>query len=250
MKIEAVISLAVPLIFFALLGIESRYGTRPYEPMRHWRKLGALFFLLTIIAGSITPYLLPLGYLKTHALLDLNGIGLWGIPIGLLASSFAGYWLHRAEHRFDWIWRATHQLHHSPQRVDMWGAFYTHPIGVVVKVAIGIVVGTLMLGLAPIAAAVVNLLITVLAMVQHLNIRTPQVLGYVIQRPESHGVHHERDRHSGNYSDLPLWDIVFGTFDNPRVFDRKVGFDDLASQRVGAMMLMQDAHRTSQLEAA
>lgn len=243
MKIEAIISLAVPLTYFALLFIESRFMARPYESMRYWRKLGALFFIVTIVAGSITPYLVPISYLKAHSLLDLSSMGMWGIPVGLLAGTFAGYWLHRAEHRFNWLWRATHQLHHSPQRVDMWGAFYTHPVGVMVRVVIGIVVSTFILGLAPVAASVVSVVITALALFQHTNIHTSRVLGYFVQRPESHGLHHERERHTRNFSDLPLWDIVFGTFVNPATFNGKVGFDDVASNRVCAMLLMQDAHK-------
>jgi hypothetical protein len=30
------------------------------------------------------------------------------------------------------------------------------------------------------------------AVFQHTNIRTPQLLGYIVQRPESHSVHHAR----------------------------------------------------------
>ena len=37
------------------------------------------------------------------------------------------------------------------------------------------------------------------------NVRTPQWLGYLVQRPESHSVHHQRGVHAYNYSDLPLF---------------------------------------------
>ena len=46
--------------------------------------------------------------------------------------------------------------------------------------------------------------------------------------------------HAFNYSDLPLWDIVFGTFRNPATFERKVGFYDGASTRVKDMLLGRD----------
>ncbi len=51
----------------------------------------------------------------------------------------------------------------------------------------------------------------------HMNIRTPHWVGYLFQRPEAHRVHHARDSQvlSKNYSDLPLWDMLFGTFENP-----------------------------------
>jgi sterol desaturase/sphingolipid hydroxylase (fatty acid hydroxylase superfamily) len=53
-------------------------------------------------------------------------------------------------------------------------------------------------------------------------------------------VHHERGVHRFNYSDLPLWDIVFGTFRNPATFDAKTGFYDGASARVLEMIVGKD----------
>ena len=61
------------------------------------------------------------------------------------------------------------------------------------------------------------------ALFQHWNVRTPRWLGYIIQRPESHGLHHELGVHARNYSDFPLWDILMGTFVNPASFDGDVG---------------------------
>jgi sterol desaturase/sphingolipid hydroxylase (fatty acid hydroxylase superfamily) len=49
---------------------------------------------------------------------------------------------------------------------------------------------------------------------QHANGDTPHGLGYLIQRPQSHAIHHQRGVHAFNYADLSLWDMVFGTFRN------------------------------------
>ena len=73
-----------------------------------------------------------------------------------------------------------------------------------------------------------------------MNIRTPQWLGYVIQRPEAHGLHHARGIHAYNYGSLGIWDLVFGTFRNPARFDDPTGFWDGASTRMGAMLIGRD----------
>jgi hypothetical protein len=39
---------------------------------------------------------------------------------------------------------------------------------------------------------------------------------------------------------LPLWDIVFGTFKNPSVWEGSAGFQDGASLRIGAMLIGAD----------
>jgi sterol desaturase/sphingolipid hydroxylase (fatty acid hydroxylase superfamily) len=78
-------------------------------------------------------------------------------------------------------------------------------------------------------------------MFQHANIRTPRWLGYLIQRPESHVVHHARGRHEFNYANLPLWDIVFGTFRNPRSVEGfRAGFWNGASARLLDMLCFRD----------
>jgi sterol desaturase/sphingolipid hydroxylase (fatty acid hydroxylase superfamily) len=75
-----------------------------------------------------------------------------------------------------------------------------------------------------------------ISLFQHANVRTPVWLGYIIQRPESHSVHHARGSHAYNYAGLPLWDLVFGTFRNPREFEAEAGFYNGASRRIGAML--------------
>jgi sterol desaturase/sphingolipid hydroxylase (fatty acid hydroxylase superfamily) len=78
---------------------------------------------------------------------------------------------------------------------------------------------------------------------QHANIRTPRWLGYFVQRPESHTIHHGRGVHAYNYSDLPLFDILFGTFRNPKGFETETGFYHGASRRVGEMLVWRDVTR-------
>ena len=93
------------------------------------------------------------------------------------------------------------------------------------------------IGLTAEAAIVVAALATFCSMFQHSNIRTPRWLGYLVTRPESHSVHHQRDVHAFNYGDIPLFDILFGTFRNPREFTGQVGFFDGSSRQVGPMLI-------------
>ena len=83
---------------------------------------------------------------------------------------------------------------------------------------------TLVVGLSPEAVTITLLATTFFSIFQHENIKTPQWLGYIIQRPESHTVHHAKGIHAYNYSDLPLFDILFGTFRNPKGFEHETGF--------------------------
>lgn len=240
---KILLSLSVPLAFLLMWLIEARWPARAYVPVRRWKLTGALFFLAVIGIASLTPLFWNWAGLTSLQVFDLAELGLWGYPLGLLLSSFLGYWWHRAEHRFDPLWRAAHQLHHSALRVDIPGAFYSHPLEVLVKSTLGILVSVVLLGLAPLAAVLVSLTLALLALFQHWNIHTPRWLGWVVPRPEMHAAHHEYQVHGRNYGDLPLWDLLFGTFHNPPRFEGRVGFDAPASARLGDMLLMRDVNQ-------
>ena len=53
-------------------------------------------------------------------------------------------------------------------------------------------------------------------------------------------MHHARGAHRNNYSELPLFDMLFGTFVNPESYVEETGFYDGASARVADMMLFRD----------
>ena len=73
--------------------------------------------------------------------------------------------------------------------------------------------------LDPVAAAIVGLLGVFNAVFQHANLNTPRWLAWLIQRPEAHSIHHAV--HGWNYSDFPLWDIVFGSYRAAAGFERR-----------------------------
>jgi hypothetical protein len=60
------------------------------------------------------------------------------------------------------------------------------------------------------------------------------------QAAESHSRHHARGVHYANFSDLPLFDILFGTFHNPSAFFAETGFYHGASRRVAEMLRFRD----------
>jgi sterol desaturase/sphingolipid hydroxylase (fatty acid hydroxylase superfamily) len=57
-----------------------------------------------------------------------------------------------------------------------------------------------------------------------------------------HQVHHARGVHALNYGDLPLWDMLFGTYENPETFEGECGFTEDRELRVGAMLRGRDVH--------
>lgn len=217
---------------------------RKYDKTRHWRLrgflvTGAIFFFTAEVAALWGNLLGDFHLLDGSILSPLVGAG-----IGILVYEFFHYWYHRLAHKWNWLWRAGHQMHHSAESLDAFGAYYLHPFDAVMFTTIGSLVFFPLLGLTVEAGVIATLFLTFNAMFQHANLSTPHWLGYLIQRPESHHIHHGKGIHRNNYSDLPLWDIVFGTFNNPQsVKGIECGFYKGASSRIIDMLFSRDVSK-------
>ena len=163
--------------------------------------------------------------------------------VGYVAYTFVFYWWHRVRHRSDTIWRVFHQIHHSPVRLELVTAFYKHPLETLANAVIAGVLLFSVLGLDLQAAAVCTVAAALADLFYHANIRTPAWVGWFVQRPEMHRLHHEQGRHEGNYGDLPLWDALFGTLRLPEASPPVCGFDTDREERLIEMLSGVDVHR-------
>lgn len=244
------VPIAILATYVTMLLGERLASARKFPPQPRWRWIGWGFLLVLFTINGVLPELLPMAWITEHALLPGHRLGVaGGVLVGVLAFTFFDYWIHRALHRYDVLWRAMHQVHHGAERVDIYGSAVLHPVEIALFVVEGILINVFVLGLDPRAVAIAGYLGAFMAMFQHWNIRTPRWVGWIIQRPESHCLHHERHVHGRNYSNLPLWDMVFGTFANPSTFSGEVGFDGDAGRRLGAMLLGRDVNRDATLPA-
>jgi sterol desaturase/sphingolipid hydroxylase (fatty acid hydroxylase superfamily) len=234
---EAIYPALFPLTFFTFLVAERFFSGRSFPKVRWWIPKCIAFFGLGGLINSTVPAALSAAF-GGRALFDLSVLGLGGTFVAILASTFVSYWLHRLFHRFNGLWRWTHQMHHSAERVDMAGFSYTHPFELVLAVTMTPIVA-MVIGVSPGAAMLAGYITFVLGLVEHFNAKTPQWLGYIVQRPEMHCVHHERGVHAYNYG-LPLWDMLFGTLRNPRTWSAEAGFWDGASKQTFAMLIGRD----------
>ncbi|HKO52836.1 MAG TPA: sterol desaturase family protein [Polyangiaceae bacterium] len=236
----------ISLAFFAIIltigGLEARFPARQLPVSRGHRARGALSLLVFFLVSSYLPYLVG-PVLAPIQLADLSSLGTWaGAACAMLLYQALGYAYHRSLHRFDGLFRAVHQAHHSAERLDVAGAFLFGPLDMVGWTLCSTLALTV-LGVTPEATIVFVLGSSLLSTFQHANLRTPRWLGYLVQRPESHSLHHARGVHRNNYADLPIFDLIFGTFENPRGFAAEAGFYDGASARVSDLLLLRDVTR-------
>lgn len=229
------------LAMYALLVIwEAVYPARKLPPVPNWKMKGIIsyfiFFMLSVY--------LPLWYtefLPSTTLFDLSGLNpVVAALLGIGLYELGMYVWHRIMHRNDRLWRVMHQMHHSAERIDTFGAFYLSPVDMIGWIVLGSLCFSVIAGLPPESSTIVLLVTNFLSIFTHANIRTPRWLGFIIQRPESHAMHHEKGVHAYNYCDLPLFDMLFGTFRNPSGYVRETGFYHGASARMREMLLFRD----------
>lgn len=237
------ISLGILCIYLLLMLWEAFFPARKLPSVPYWRIKGILFFIFYFYLSSYLPMLYA-EWLPASQLLDLSKINIIaGGLLGILLFELGLYVWHRSMHRNKWLWRIFHQMHHSAERLDTYGAFFFSPFDMIGFTLLGTACFSIIMGLPPQSITITLLVTNFFSIFQHANIKTPAWLGYIVQRPKSHVVHHARGIHAYNYSDLPLFDLVFGTFRNPNKYVKETGFYQGASSRVKDMLLFKNVDK-------
>ncbi|QDG52301.1 sterol desaturase family protein [Persicimonas caeni] len=237
----------IPLIVIGIgivmIAVELASPAREWPDVAGWWGRAILFNGIQVAAVYFAGVAWD-GWMADHRLWSLDSLGptLGGL-VGYLVLTFVYYWWHRARHESQFLWNWLHQLHHSPRRLEIITSFYKHPIEIVTNALISSAVVYLLVGLSPTQAAYATLLSGLAEFFYHWNVKTPHWVGYIMQRPESHCVHHQRGLHRYNYGDLPLWDMLFGTFHNPKNWDDDCGFEADEELQVMDMLAGRDVQK-------
>ncbi|UPT74495.1 MAG: sterol desaturase family protein [Elusimicrobiota bacterium] len=229
----------VALVAFAALVMTLVERAKPAERWPSWSGWipAAVWLNLAQIAVVICTGAVCDPWLRSVRPWNADALGTaGGAALGYVVITFAFYWWHRARHESDFLWRWFHQVHHSVERLEVVASFYKHPFELLADSLLCSVVLYPLLGLGAEAAAGAMLLSGLAELFYHWNVRTPRWLGFLFQRPESHRLHHESGVHAYNYADLPLWDMLFGTFRNPARWSGRVGFKRGDERRLVEML--------------
>ncbi len=231
------VSLIILSMYASLMNWEAIAPGRKLPPVKYWKLRGLSAFTVYFFLANYLPLIWD-KYLAAYQLFDLNPLGAFGgALVGVLLYEFCVYAWHRTMHSNDFLWLTFHQMHHSAERLDTYGAFYFSPMDMIGWTFLGSICFALIVGLSPQATTATLLVLNFIGMFQHTNVKTPRWLGFIIQRPESHTIHHAKGIHGFNYSDLPIFDMLFGTFRNPSDYEYETGFYEGASTRIVDMLL-------------
>ena len=239
---EALLTFGPVGLFIFFLVLDALRPARRFPPIRGWTLRGIASLVLFGAVSMFAPLLWTTA-LANHRLIDATGLGtVVGAIVGLVVVDLATFVWHYLLHEVPFLWRWFHQVHHSAERVDTAGAFYFSPLDMLGFTFVASFALVWAVGVTAEAAMIATAIMTSLAIFQHANIKTPAWLGYSVQRPEAHNLHHGRDVHSLNYGSLAMWDLVFGTWRNPPVWIGATGLFDGSTHQLGRALLGHDIH--------
>lgn len=208
-----------------VLGLaEARFPRLPRLLSQRRRWTGNLG--LVLVNGLLLRLLFPVAAVGTALFAAREGWGLFqwlswpawleGL-LGIVILNLGIYWQHRVFHRVPLLWRL-HRMHHTDLDFDLTTAVRFHPIEMVLSMLIKMALVAL-LGVAPAAVIVFELILNGAALFNHSNLDLPPVLDrwlrLLVVTPDMHRVHHSvipRETHSNFGFNLSCWDRLFGSY--------------------------------------
>lgn len=135
----------------------------------------------------------------------------------LLVYDFCIYWAHRLQHAVPALW-AMHQFHHEERHMNAAASLRSHWLNIPYLQLLVTIPVVWLLGFEAYTFTV-YLVIHIFLGYSHMNVRLD--LGRIsrlLVGPQYHRMHHARERrhYDCNFATLlPLWDMLFGTFQPP-----------------------------------
>ncbi len=143
------------------------------------------------------------------------------VVVILVAVSFFRYWMHRLQHKNEFLW-SLHSYHHRVSDLTALNTDVSNPLDFALRnVVIFLILGVI--GFNPLAILLTVPATNVSAGISHWGADVKGgVLNYVFVTPEVHRWHHsatvpEGHKYSVNYGvEFAFWDILFGTYHLPQ----------------------------------
>ena len=238
-SIPTLLTMASTVFFFVLERV------LPGRPLPHSNNWYFRALLINFVQLGITLSLAKL-WADIFGTWSLFRLSAWDMPIvegitGWFVGTFVFYWWHRLRHK-NGLWKIFHQIHHSPARIEVLTSFYKHPVEIAFNSTLTAVILFPILGCSLLATFWYNFFAATGEYIYHANYKSPKWLRYFIQTPELHSVHHQLDVHQYNFSDIPIWDRLFGTYKDTVTFTPQCGFPNDNERFLKDMLVFKDVY--------
>lgn len=223
-----ILLIAMPAFLLLVLG-ETLYGAwKGKQTVRNMDMISSLSSGITNVTKDVLGLsiaIISYGWLVDKLALVHVQNSILTYIIAFIALDFAGYWVHRLDHEYNFFWNA-HIIHHSSEDFNLACAL-RQSISVVFRIFTIFLLPAALLGVPPMVIAVVaplHLFAQFWYHTQHIN--KMGFLEKIIVTPSHHRVHHAINPEylDKNYGQIFIfWDKWFGTYqeelaDKPPVY--------------------------------
>ena len=212
-------------------------------------KLDVLSFVLAVIMARVsrrTVDELIASVSPDFVLNSLEAVRAWPgavkIAVALVVVDFTIYWIHRAQHRYEFMWR-THKWHHSIREMYWFSGFRTSFAHSFIYNIPQTIIPIQLLHLSPLQTGLAYSIGLFIQFWEHTNVRVNiGWLKHIFITPQYHRVHHSATTHRGMNlgTTFSLWDHLFGTYVDPDGIaeDYPLGLDENVGQKEVPRMLI------------
>lgn len=212
-------------------------------------KLDVLSFVLAVIMARVSRHTvdeLIAGVSPEFIQASLAEVRSWPggvkILVALVVVDFTIYWIHRAQHRFEFMWR-THKWHHSIREMYWFSGFRTSFAHSFIYNIPQTVIPIQFLHLSALETGMAYSLGLFIQFWEHTNVRVNiGWLKHIFITPQYHRVHHSAtDRRGMNLgTTFSIWDRLFHTYVDPDTLpdDYPLGLgEDVEEKEVPRMLI-------------
>jgi sterol desaturase/sphingolipid hydroxylase (fatty acid hydroxylase superfamily) len=211
-------------LFGVLAALESWFPRRVRGVARRLRWPSNLG--ISVVNQILVRLILPASAMALAVVVEQKGWGLLGllaaapwleILLAVLVLDLTIYWQHRAFHAVPVLWRF-HRMHHADTEFDVTTGIRFHPLSILPSAFIKLG-AVLIIGPAPLAVLIFEVLLNATSLFNHSNLRIPlafdRILRFLVVTPDMHRVHHSIETAETNRNfgfNFPLWDRLFRSY--------------------------------------
>jgi sterol desaturase/sphingolipid hydroxylase (fatty acid hydroxylase superfamily) len=174
--------------------------------------------LLQLIFPILAVSMAAMGQERSWGLFNNFSVPFWlAFVLSLLILDFVIYLQHLMFHQVPALW-LLHRMHHTDLDYDVTTGSRFHPIEIILSMLIKFS-AIVVIGPAPFAVLIFEIVLNATAMFNHGNIRIPvrfdRYLRWFVVTPDMHRVHHSihLEETNSNYGfNVPWWDRLMGTY--------------------------------------
>lgn len=220
-NVDKLVALKIDLLSFATAILLNRISAKFWSSVAH----------------AVTPkFLLP----SIHYVQNLPGAV--KIVLAIIIVDFIIYWIHRAQHYSDHLWR-THAWHHSIEHLYWFSGFRTSFFHSFMYAIPSAMVPILIFKLSPLQAGIGYSIALLIQFWEHTNVKVNiGPLKHIFITPDYHRVHHSATRfcRMNLGTTFSLWDRMFGTYVDPRTVPENVPLglgEEIDKKKIPRMLL-------------